>query len=136
IQDANDRTAIGVAMEWPVLGKTFPDSINKLRWRFNSMGIRHKWHKEIGDRDNDFFFVLGRIDRRFASDLQVQRASEEARVFLAGIENGTRVQVFRDTLQIVAYLDPQLPLETSCAYRVTDPRLRPEDLLDLCEPLE
>jgi len=136
IQDTKDRPAIGVAMGWPVLGETFPDSINELRWRFDSMGIRHKWHKKNDDRDNDFFFVLGRIDRRFAKDPQVQLASERARVLLAGIENGTRVQVCRDTLHIVAYLDPQLPLETSSVYRVTDPKLRAEDLLDLWEPIE
>ena len=122
---------IAVAMGWPVLKSHFPNSLDELRWQFDSrLGIRHKWHKKPGDKDNDFFFVLGRIDHRVVNAVRIQQAVEQIRLFLAGLD-GIIVPISADTLQVVGYLDPQLPRETSCWFNVKDSTLTPERLLNL-----
>jgi hypothetical protein len=122
---------IAVAMGWPVDDSGFPNSIDHLRWRFNSqLNVRHKWHKQAGDCDNDFFFVLGRVDRRQIDAFRLQRVVEKARLSLAGLD-GVLATIGADTLQFVAYLDPQLPIETSCSFAVNDPALTAERLLVL-----
>ena len=122
---------IAVAMGWPVINSGFPNSIDDLRRLFDSeVNVRHKYHKQQNDCDNDFFFVLGRIDRRRTDTFQLQGVVEQARLSLAGLE-GVLATVSADTLRLVAYLDPQLPTETSAWFAVNDPALTAERFLAL-----
>jgi hypothetical protein len=126
---------IAVAMGWPVVGSDFPTSLDGLRWQFDSsLGVRHKWHRKRDDTDNDFFLALGRVDHRFLNATRIQHASEQVRLFFAGLD-GIIVPVGIDTMKIVGYLESQLPLETSCWFEVKDSRLTPERLLGLYPPL-
>jgi hypothetical protein len=128
------RGDIAVAMGWPVGGSNFPNSLDGLRWQFDSrLGVRHKWHRKPDDTDNDFFLALGRLDRRLLSATRIQHVSEQVRLFLAGLD-GIIVPIGINTLKIAAYLEPQLPLETSCWFEVKDSRLTPERLLGLYPP--
>jgi hypothetical protein len=125
---------IAVAMGWPVAESNFPNSLDGLRWQFDSrLGVRHKWYRKPDDKDNDFFFTLGRLDRRFLNATRIQHASEQVRLFLARLD-GIIVPIGVDTLKVVGYLEPQLPLETSCWFDVKDSSLTPERLLGLYPP--
>jgi len=121
---------IAVAIGWPVQEGAFPLTLDGMRRSFNSLNVVHKWHQKPGDVDNDFFFALGRVDRRFVSDTQVHAVEEHIRVLLAGLKD-TTFPVNRNTLSIVGYLDAQLPAATSCSFAINDPELNPTRLLDL-----
>jgi hypothetical protein len=122
---------IAVAMGWPIFNSDFSNSLDELRWYFSSeFGIRHKWHKKDNDRDNDFFFVLGRLDRRQVEGVRLQGVAERIRLTLAGFD-AIRATLSADTMQIVGYLDPQLPVETSCSWAVKDQTLTAARLLAL-----
>jgi hypothetical protein len=121
---------IAVAMGWPFDGDSFPDVLDKLRYRFNDLNVLHAWHRKQGDIDNDFYFVLGRVDRRFLSDVQIQRVEEEMRLFLAGI-NTLIFPIDKAALSIVGFLDTQLPIQTSCSFRITDQTLNASKFLSL-----
>lgn len=105
---------IAVAMGWPVAGNTVLD---RLRRHFNTMNIWHKRHDTDVDVDNDFYFVLGCIDRRFVTDEHVTAVEGNLRQMLAATEP-MRFEIDRSSLSIVGYLDKQLPLATSCAFPV------------------
>ena len=125
---------IAVATGWPI-NSGFPNSIDDLRRRFDSeLNVRHKYHRRQDDRDNDFFFALGRIDRRRTDALQLQGVVEQARSSLAGLD-GVLATVSADTLRLVAYLDPQLPTETSAWFAIKDPALTAERFLALYPPV-
>jgi hypothetical protein len=115
---------MAVAMGWPVAEheghRIYPGSLADLRWTFTRrLGFRHKWHRHPEERDNDFYFVLGRIDRGRVTDEQVNKAEDAVRKRLA--EHGLlRLPVDASVLHIVGYLDPQLPLESSQAVPVLD----------------
>lgn len=121
---------IAVAMGWPVEAGTFPLTLDTLRRSFNSLNVVHKWHKQPADVDNDFFFVLGRVERSSISETQVRAVEEEIRVLLASLKD-TIFPVDRDTLSIVGYVDAQLPTATSLAFAINDPELDATRLLDL-----
>lgn len=124
------RGSFAVAMGWPVASASFPNSIDELRWRFGrELGLRHKWHEVEGDLDNDFYFVLGRVEPGVGTSA-LRRATNEVRTYLSGLE-GVGVRIRRESTWVVAYVDDQLPLETSHALRVDDPHLTPERLLAL-----
>ena len=114
---------ITVAMGWPFHNGKYSDGLYMMRKSFEEVNILHKWHKG-NYRDNDFFFVLGRIDKRRVNPFQLQQIATEIRVILAGIDE--RVQINKDTVSIVAYVDTQLPLTTSEAFSLNDPDLTPE----------
>jgi hypothetical protein len=119
---------IAVAMGWPVQGDTFPNSIDDLRWRFSrDFGVRHKWHKTKDAVDNDFFLVLGRVEESI-DRFRLDHAVTEVRTFLSGLE-GVHVRIEKDTLRVVAYMDDQLPPETSWVFSVDDPLLTSDRLL-------
>src|SRR4029453_11203237 len=54
---------IAVAMGWPVVHGAFPPSIDVLRRELAQAGALHKYHASDGDIDNDFFFVIGQLER-------------------------------------------------------------------------
>lgn len=122
--------SIAVAMGWVIENNTFPDTLDQLRRHFNRLNVLHKWHRHEADQDNDFYFVLGRVDRRKTSDRQIQWVEGSMRQFLAEMTHIT-FPINREVLSIVGYLDPQLPLQTSCSFKLDDEHLQPDQLLRL-----
>lgn len=123
---------IPVAMGWPADGSNVLDG---LRRSFGQIDILHKWHKTESDIDNDFYFVLGRIDPELTGKEAIASAEQALRRFMAEIEPVT-IPVDLATLRIVSYSNTQLPLGTSRAYAIDEPALTADLLLqgyDDCE---
>lgn len=118
---------IAVAMGWPWSDGRHSGALFDFRKSIEKFGVLHKWHRRESDRDNDFFFVLGRVNRAGVTDERVVDAEEALRSFLAD-SDPVQFSVTAGTLSFVAYTDSQLPCVTSRAWRVTDPRLTGEML--------
>lgn len=108
---------IAVAMGWPMENDKYVKTLYQLRKNFEQVGILHKWHKEEYE-DNDFFFVLGRINRKYANPVVLERTASQLRLILAEIDEC--ITIGKDTMSIVAYIDPQLPITTSRAFSFDD----------------
>jgi hypothetical protein len=111
------RGEIAVAMGWPHRSGSFVSSLDELRRALQYFGALHKWHQRESDVDNDFFFVLGRVPPDTES-AQRDAAQHIIREHLAA--EPLLAPVTRATLSFVAYLDPQLPPETSQTLRLND----------------
>jgi len=111
---------IAVAMGWPIENDKYVKTLYQLRKDFEQVGVLHKWHKERYE-DNDFFFVLGRVDKEYVNPLVLERTASEMRLILAGIDE--RITIGKDTMSIVAYIDPQLPITISGAFSFNDESL-------------
>ena len=111
------RGEIAVAIGWPHCSGAFVPSLDELRRAFQQFGVLHKWHQRETDVDNDFFFVLGRVppDTKSAQRDAVQQIIRE-HLSAAPLQ----LSVTRATLSFVAYLDPQLPPDTSLTFRPND----------------
>jgi hypothetical protein len=105
-----DETA--VAIGWPFNAKGFPMTLENLRRDLSGYNVLHKWYDLEDQADNDFHFVVGNVDRRLISDFIIQSVQEEIRKSLSSIEP-VRINVDRDALYLVAYLDSRLPISTS-----------------------
>lgn len=121
---------IAVAMGWPYDGVDYPMVLDRLRRQFNNYNVLHRWHRQLGSIDNDYYFVLGRVNRKLLTDVQVQGVEEEMRRFLAGL-TGLTLPIDHSVLSIVGYLDTQLPVQTSCSYRINGNELDEFKLLEL-----
>ena len=75
--------SIAVAMGWPVSGQTYPRHLDALRKCFNDYNVLHKYHRTNDSLDNDFFFVLGRIERSLVSEHGIQDTQDAMREKLA-----------------------------------------------------
>lgn len=106
---------IAVAMGWPFDGRRCPMVLDRLRRRFNEAGVLHKYHAGADDVDNDFFFVLGRVDRAGLHDHAIQSAQEHMRAYLAG-RAPLVLAVGEEHLSIAAYVDEKLPPATTYPY--------------------
>jgi hypothetical protein len=113
---------IAVAMGWPDQRGSYPNSLDQLRRAFQEYGVRHKWHRTDDEIDNDFFFVLGRIDRQTADPVVLESSTQIVRAEIAS-HGATLVEINRDTLRLVGYSDPQLPPGTSRWYGLDEPDL-------------
>jgi len=111
---------IAVAMGWPFENDQYFEKLYELRKRFEAINILHKWNKN-DYKDNDFFFVLGRVSKKQANPLVLQRLANEIRIILSGVDE--RIIISRDTMSLVAYVDAQLPQNTSRAFSLRDPKL-------------
>jgi hypothetical protein len=114
---------IAVAMGWPIQNEKFSSALDQLRRQMQRFGLLHKWHRKADDVDNDFFFVLGRLDgvlseeRRWATEQELREQLGRREPFLLPIN--------RDALSFVAYRDPQLPLASSRIFRIASADLTP-----------
>jgi hypothetical protein len=109
---------IAVAMGWPFQGGTVSLALDQLRRSIQHFGVLHKWHRCADDVDNDYFFVLGRINGAMPEELRLA-TENKLREQLSRRER-LLLPIDRDALSFVAYREPQLPLASSRVRRVTD----------------
>jgi hypothetical protein len=111
-----------VAIGWPVEGAHPPDSLDRLRRSLERFGVRHKWHSSAEDVDNDCFLVLGHLDRDVIDHRILEAAAEAVRADLAATSHAM-IDIDRDSLSFVGYLDSALPRATSRHYALNEPEL-------------
>jgi len=119
-----------VSIGWPVRDGGYPLALDALRRRFNGFNVLHKWHRTESDVDNDFYLVLGHITQPGLPREAAQHIESQMRQFLSACGPVT-LPVSRERLYIVAYTDPQLPLDTTRSFSVPDPGLTGQAILDL-----
>lgn len=110
--------SIVVAMGWPVCGERYRQCLDALRKCFNDFNVLHKYHRIDNDLDNDFFFVLGRVERNLVSEGQIQDTQHAMREKLA-MREPVLVSVGREVLSFALYEDPQLPLGSTTSIPLT-----------------
>ena len=120
------QNGIAVAIGWPWREGACVAQLDQLRRIFQEFGVLHKWHRRPGDVDNDFFFVLGRVNPRTPPESQ-RRAERQVREWLAAIPPQF-IRIDGDSLSFVAYHDSQLPLQGSRALRLHDSSVTAEVL--------
>jgi hypothetical protein len=121
---------IAVAMGWPYSNSQSSDSIDRLRRSFNEANVLHKYHVDKHDVDNDFFFVLGRIDRSKVN----QHALDEAQVLMRDflMERGhLPIVIDREHLSVIAYVDTNLPKDTSRIYGLEEAEAKIDEIKSL-----
>jgi hypothetical protein len=112
---------IAVAMGWPIDdSKNYTSALFQYRTKFEEFNFCHKWHKNEY-QDNDFFFVLGRIDKNSITRSQLESTSEEIRTTMAGLNE--EILINNESLSLIAYVDPQLPTSTSFQIMLDDIKL-------------
>jgi hypothetical protein len=120
---------IAVAMGWPWQNLRSVSLLDQLRRKVQEFGILHKWHRTVTDVDNDFFFVLGKLNAQLRAE---QRRDVERHVReQLGAMPPCRIDVDRQSLAFVAYTDPQLPPASSQVLKVMDAAITPSSLEDL-----
>ncbi len=111
-----------VLMGWPVR-RGRPAVLNELRRGARAFNVRHAYHREADDVDNDFFMRVGMIDQPKQLDAGARDAVCEAmRIWLAGREP-LEVEVTLADLYVVAYDSPELPVDQTHSLSLTDTML-------------
>jgi hypothetical protein len=126
---------IVVAMGWPEARGQFPETLDGLRREFNRCNIVHKYHKTEQDIDNDFFFVLGKLESSAETNGSRGTVSETIRAQIACIEP-VYVDVAWEDLSLVAYLDDELPMATSVRIPLAGANSRIAEIAALYEEAE
>jgi hypothetical protein len=107
-----------VIMGWPTSGGAYPTTLARLRRESEAFGVLHKYHPSDDSLDNDLFMVLGRVDQTQVKDTTVRATIEALREQMK--DQSVELTVDATSLQIVSYVDPALPLETSTVTRLAD----------------
>jgi hypothetical protein len=121
---------IVVAMGWPVLDETFPPSLDLLRRELAGFGALHKYHASEGEVDNDFFFVLGQIERRERDRVAVLNVQDAIRRYLAETKAIDFV-VDIAALSFVAYEETTLPIGRTRQFSLDEITANPQVLINL-----
>jgi hypothetical protein len=116
---------IAVAMGWP---RTRTNILDDFRHSFNRINVLHKWHKKPSDVDNDFFFVLGRVNRKLLNEMQISNTEIKIRQLMAQ-SAPLIIEMTPSTLSLVCYSNYKLPRDSSVSYSIQDKNLVAEDLL-------
>lgn len=100
-----------VAMGWPWTDGAVSTALAALRRELESDGVLHKYHATPEASDNDFFFVLGRVDRSRLDEATLAAIADELRDLMARAP--LELLVEPEDLTMVSYVDPSLPLDSS-----------------------
>jgi hypothetical protein len=98
-----------------------------LRRECRRYNLLHKYHEKEGDVDNDFFLVLGRVNREQLSEEKLEYVQDALRQLLAEQEPLDLLLRPQD-LSVVAYTDTQLPIASSIRYSLDDALSHVEEL--------
>lgn len=124
-----------VAMGWPVAGANFPPSLDLLRRDLARAGALHKYHASEGEVDNDFFFVLGVIERRERDRTAASAIQEAVRKHLSE-SKAVDLVVSIDELSFVAYDETTLAPGRTRQFSLQEIAETPELLINLYEAAE
>jgi hypothetical protein len=123
---------IAVVIGWPAEAETYPMVLDKLRRLCKNYHVLHRYHEKPGDIDNDFFFVLGHIERNLMTEEQAESVQRCVRELLSSREP-LNIEIGQEQLSVVAYSGRQLPTSSSIAYPLTEAQSKLEELKDLYE---
>ena len=123
---------IVVAMGWPVAGATYPPSLDLLRRELACGGALHKYHGSEGEVDNDFFFVLGQIERRERDHAAISKFQDKIRKYLSE-SKPVDLDLGLDALSFVAYEETTLAPDRACQFSLDDIATDPQRLVQLYE---
>lgn len=119
-----------VTMGWPVGGIAYGGLLGDLRRKCADYNVLHKYHEHPVDSDNDFFFVLGQIERDSVSPAHVEAVQDRVRRLLAA-RAPLDIVIGPEQLAVVVYRDSQLPLSSSVGYTLAEAQARLEELKGL-----
>jgi DNA-binding Lrp family transcriptional regulator len=121
---------IAVVIGWPCEGDHYPKLLDELRRSMQFANVLHKYHASLNDIDNDFFFTVGRISSEKISNILLQQVCGTIRSLLSSMDT-TSIEISRDCLSVVAYVDPKLPLTTSYAYTLDEAEAKLDEIRSL-----
>jgi hypothetical protein len=121
---------IAVAMGWPFYRQRYPHSLDRLRRILNEANVLHRYPAKPEDIDNDFYFVLGRVEKEKVTDTQLQSTQESMREYLAR-QKPINVKINRDHLKIVAYVNTKLPPSTTHDYSLEDAESSLDEIISM-----
>jgi hypothetical protein len=120
---------IAVTMGWPVGDGTFPPSIDLFRRELARAGALHKYHSSDGEVDNDFFFVIGQLERRNRNRTAVTEVQEKARSLLSS--RRIDISLRPDDLSLVAYEETTLAPGRTHQFTLDEVAADPQRVIDL-----
>jgi len=123
---------MAVVMGWPVVGANFPPSLELLRRDLARAGALHKYHASEGEVDNDFFWVLGLIERR-ERDRTVASAVQETLRKHISESKAVDLVVDADAVSFVAYAETTLALGHTRQFSLQEIAESPDVLSNLYE---
>jgi len=110
---------LAVIVGWPVTGELYPMSLDNLRRKCTRYNILHKYHHHASDIDNDFFLVLGQVEKNLASEEKIESTQNRLRDLLSS-RLPLDITIGREQLSVVAYNDRQLPRSSSFGYSLVE----------------
>lgn len=101
-----------VMMGWPVRNGIPAYDLANFRKSFEKYNVLHKWHKTSNDLDNDFYFVLGKIDPGMLRNDEIRTKEHCVRNTLS-TSAPFDIRIDMGTLSIVSYKKPDLPASST-----------------------
>jgi hypothetical protein len=129
-----------VIMGWPVLGdpnvalpqdssslivesRRYPGVLDDLRRRCQCFGVLHGWHRDPKDVDNDFYLRIGLFEPAAVPQTLTDALKTEIQTYLTNLDPIPVLEVTLADVFVVGYERETLPLETSSAWSLADPRV-------------
>lgn len=112
------RGGLATVIGWPAASDGRVRVLDELRRRFAEANVLHKYHATDTDVDDDFYFVLGKVDTEEVEAIALADAELAMREQLATREP-VIFELGPEDFSVVAYEDPMLPLESSRAFALS-----------------
>lgn len=92
--------------------KEYFQILDRLRRKFQSFNILHKYHEHTNAIDNDFYMRIGLVDRKSLTSDLILKTESTLREYLSTI-SPVEIEIDCCDLFVVSYKDERLPTSTS-----------------------
>jgi hypothetical protein len=127
-----------VLLGWPVhlqiAGKSYPNTLDELRKNCQTHNILHTYHQNKLDIDNDFYLRLGIVNPKSLTAKSKKNLENKVRAFLSSCAP-VILEIKTSNTYFACYTNNELPVNTTRAWPISDPKLTPEFLWDLYSSL-
>jgi hypothetical protein len=127
---------VSVLMGWPIRGtpnnmfieseadlireaRIYPNTLDEIRQAAQSFGILHRYYRNIGDVDNDFYFRIGLYDQANFSE-EIRSEIEDKLCQYLGKIHPILIEVSLSDVYIVISESETYPVDSTMTYLVSD----------------
>jgi hypothetical protein len=118
---------LAVMIGWPFADESFPMTLDSLRRVCRRFNVFHKYYRSEDDVDNDFYMVLGQIEREAFPEEKLEFVQGHLRQLLSE-QVPVDLVIWPEDLSVVCYVDTQLPIASSSQYSLAEALVRVEEL--------
>jgi hypothetical protein len=110
--------------------RIYPNTLDDIRRTCQTFNVLHRYHGNVTDIDNDFYFRIGILDSTSVTAKTLEDVQNGMKAYLASVEP-IILEITVADIYVACYEDEELSLSSTQVWSISNPQVTPEFLWTL-----